>query len=201
MKILHVSYSDFVGGASRATLRIHECLLNSKVDSNLLVFKQSKKKNRKVFKIQTNKYLQLLKIIFKKFVNKLYPGKSSILSLNIFGSGILDFINKSNFDIIHLHWINNEILSIKEISKIKPKIVWTCHDMWPCGGIYHYFFPGDFNKNFLDKFIYKYKRKKFNNKNIYFVGVSKWIKKCIKKYLKHKKLNSFKVNNPINENF
>ncbi len=201
MKILHISYSDFVGGASRATLRIHKSLLNSKIDSTLLVFKKSKKKNRKVFKIQTNKYLQLSKIIFNKFVNKLYPGKSSILSLNIFGSGIVDFINNSNFDIIHLHWINNEILSIKEISKIKSKIVWTCHDMWPCGGIYHYFFPRDFNKNIIDKFIYNYKQKKFYNKNIYYVGVSKWIKKSIKNYLKHKKLNSFKVNNPINEKF
>ena len=201
MKILHISYSDFVGGASRATLRIHKSLLNSKIDSTLLVFKKSKKKNRKVFKIQTNKYLQLSKIIFNKFVNKLYPGKTSILSLNIFGSGIVDFINNSNFDIIHLHWINNEILSIKEISKIKSKMVWTCHDMWPCGGIYHYFFPRDFNKNIIDKFIYNYKRKKLYNKNIYYVGVSKWIKKSVKNYLKQKKLNSFKVNNPINEKF
>ena len=44
MKIVHLNYSDLDGGASKATYRIHECLLNSKVDSNLLVFKHSKKK-------------------------------------------------------------------------------------------------------------------------------------------------------------
>ena len=56
-------------------------------------------------------------------------------SLNIFSSNILKKIDKINPDIVNLHWINNELISIKQISKIKQPIVWTFNDMWPmCGG-------------------------------------------------------------------
>ena len=34
------------------------------------------------------------------------------------------------------------------LHKLKKKIVWTCHDMWPVGGIYHYFFHKDHKKIF-----------------------------------------------------
>lgn len=44
-------------------------------------------------------------------------------------------------DIIHLHWINQGGLSMKDIAKLqalgKP-IVWTMHDMWPFTGICHH---------------------------------------------------------------
>ena len=44
-------------------------------------------------------------------------------------------------DVIHLHWINQGMLSLNDIRKIltsgKP-VVWTMHDMWPCTGICHY---------------------------------------------------------------
>ena len=201
MKIIHISYSDYIGGASRAALRIHNSLLKKKINSTLLVIKKSKKNNKKVFQIKTNKYNQLTKILINKIFNLLFPGKTSILSLNVFGSGVLKYINKSNFDIVHLHWINNEVLSINEIKKIKSKIIWTCHDMWPFGGAYHYFFQKDFKFNMVDKFIYNLKQKKLSNKNIFFVGVSKWVQRSINKYIKYKNFKSFTVNNPINERF
>ena len=37
MKILHLNYSNFKGGASRAAYRIHESLIKKKIDSNLRV--------------------------------------------------------------------------------------------------------------------------------------------------------------------
>ena len=44
-------------------------------------------------------------------------------------------------DLIHLHWINQGMLSLKAIRRIlasgKP-VVWTMHDMWPCTGICHH---------------------------------------------------------------
>ena len=40
-------------------------------------------------------------------------------------------INNFDTDIVNLHWIGNETLSISDISKINSKIVWTLHDMWP----------------------------------------------------------------------
>lgn len=44
-------------------------------------------------------------------------------------------------DVIHLSWINQGMLSLKNIRKIirsgKP-VVWTMHDLWPATGICHY---------------------------------------------------------------
>jgi len=61
-------------------------------------------------------------------------------SLNIFPTGLHKVLNASDADVIHLHWINNEMISIKEIAKIKKPLVWTLHDMWPLCGAEH--FPG-----------------------------------------------------------
>ncbi len=37
MKILHLSHSDIAGGAARASYRLHEALLKSNIDSNMMV--------------------------------------------------------------------------------------------------------------------------------------------------------------------
>lgn len=44
-------------------------------------------------------------------------------------------------DVVHLNWINQGMLSLRNIRKIvksgKP-VVWTMHDMWQATGICHY---------------------------------------------------------------
>ena len=134
-----------------------------------------------------------------KLFNFVFPNKTSILSLNLFSNNIYKLINQSNFDIIHLHWINNETISLKDLSKVKKKIIWTCHDMWPFIGAYHYSFENNMKSiNFIDKYILEQK-KKLKKKNIYFIGVSKWIQNSIKKSI-FKSSKTFCVNNPIDKN-
>jgi len=59
-------------------------------------------------------------------------------SLNILPTGLHKVLNASDAEIIHLHWINNEMISIKEIAKIKKPIIWTLHDCWPLLGAEHH---------------------------------------------------------------
>ncbi len=46
-----------------------------------------------------------------------------------------------NADVVHLHWINQGLFSLRDIERMlrsgKP-IVWTLHDMWPLTGICHH---------------------------------------------------------------
>ena len=159
MKILHISFSDYIGGASRAALRIHQSLLKNKINSNFLVAKKSSKNHKKVAQINQNKAFYLIKIFLNKLFNFVFPNKTSILSLNLFSNNIYKLINQSNFDIIHLHWINNETISLKDLSKVKKKIIWTCHDMWPFIGAYHYSFENNMKSiNFIDKYILEQKK-------------------------------------------
>ena len=201
IKVIHIAYSDYIGGASRAALRIHKSLLESnEVDSNLYVINKSVEKNTKVHKINKNNIIYLFKLILNKIVNKVFIGKMSILSLNVFGSLNINFLNSSDFDVVHLHWINNETISIKTISKIKKKIVWTCHDMWPFLGAYHYMDkPNKDGINFIDKTILNLKKKYLLDKKITFIGVSSWVKSEIDKSIFHNN-NSHFINNPIDEN-
>jgi glycosyltransferase involved in cell wall biosynthesis len=53
-------------------------------------------------------------------------------------SGIINKINQYKPDVVHLHWICGGFLSIKDISRIKSKIVWTFHDSWPFTGGCHF---------------------------------------------------------------
>ena len=140
MKILHVNFSDNYGGAAIAVMRIHKLLLRNKIDSSLLV--SDKILNEpKTFSI--NKTSEKLKNIIKGSINRnlkfLFKSKNKTThSLNIIPSSLLCEINKFNADIVNLHWIGNETISISQINKIKAKLVWTLHDMWPFCGAEHY---------------------------------------------------------------
>ena len=137
MKILHVGYSDKLGGAAIAMIRLHNSLKAIGLDSKVLVGEKLSKDGN-VIGPETNyeKFINGLKIKIarqKKYFYK-HDGKYSH-SLNLLKSNLISKINKINPDIINLHWINNELISVKDISKLKIPIVWTFNDMWPmCGG-------------------------------------------------------------------
>ena len=57
------------------------------------------------------------------------------------GTDVTSLPEFSQADVIHLHWVNQGMLSLKDIEIIlqsgKP-VVWTMHDMWPVTGICHH---------------------------------------------------------------
>lgn len=56
------------------------------------------------------------------------------------GNDITSLPEFKEADVIHLHWVNQGMLSLKGIRKIlnsgKP-VVWTMHDIWPASSICH----------------------------------------------------------------
>jgi glycosyltransferase involved in cell wall biosynthesis len=47
-------------------------------------------------------------------------------------------LNASAADVVHLHWINGEMMSIADIGRLTKPTVWTLHDMWAFCGAEHY---------------------------------------------------------------
>jgi len=47
-------------------------------------------------------------------------------------------INRSDADVVNLHWVTDGFLSIEEIGRIEKPIVWSLYDMWPFTGTEHY---------------------------------------------------------------
>ena len=182
MKILHITFSDHFGGANISAYRIHESLKQNNIDSKILVLDRSRKNknNKNVILFKPEKFFfYRIKNYIAKILDYLTRNNCQN-SFNFFSSGLSDLINKMDVDIVNLHWINNEMISIKEIAEIKKPIVWTLHDMWAFCGTEHY----TLNKRYIKGYT------KFNNDSIGFdIPKLIWLKKY--KYLKKKKNNFY----------
>lgn len=112
---------------------------------------------------------------------KLLCGKA--LPINIVNSGIASFINSLKPDVVHLHWVKADTISIEEIDRIEAPIVWSLHDLWPCLGTDSYPQNNWYKEGYhgcsgvaawLDSWTWRRKLRAFKGKPIYPVGPSEW---------------------------
>ena len=209
MKILLLSTEEF-SGAGKATNKI-KCALNKLniVCDHKVLFKNKKNLN---LNDKIRILIYKLKIKLYSFMGKVSgKNRNDFQSLSIFPTNLSNEINKSDYDIIHLTWIN-ELLNIEDIGRIKKPIVWTLCDMWPIAGINHYegynldtfwrfknFTTFNFKKFDLDKWIIDRKIKSWKNK-IIFVSPSQWLYNCAKDSVISNKFQIEKISWPIDKN-
>ena len=140
MKIIHLNYTDIKGGAGRAAFRIHRSLCDENIDSMMWVNKVYSED--RTIKGPSNKIEKALVIIrshlFNSLIRNFKSFKNSMHSPSVLPSKWVNHINSSDADIVHLHWVQGEMLSIADIGKIQKPIVWTLHDMWAFCGAEHY---------------------------------------------------------------
>jgi len=143
MNILIVNTSDIHGGAAIAAFRLMNALLregehvkmlvrDKQSDHTAVIAAGSKLQNR------LNFYLERGVIFLRNGFTKQYLFDISIANR---GLSITDLPAFREADVIHLHWINQGMLSLDEIGRIiasGKKVVWTMHDMWPFTGICHH---------------------------------------------------------------
>lgn len=145
MKVIHLSTSDYNGGAAIAAKRIVTAQrLFSDLDSKLLV--QTKKYNDNfIFSADTSTTKKILSNI-RQVADELSIRLLSVQSRGrftfpYFGQDISQNDLIKNADIINLHWINGGFLSLNslvKLSQLNKPIVWTLHDMWAFTGGCHY---------------------------------------------------------------
>lgn len=132
MKILHVSESDNIGGAAIAASRLNTLLENSGVDSKLLV--NRKKSNNLRILSPTTFFDKLYAKVIPHLIIRLNRWKFGVYNLSTYkdvsAGFFLKSINKQEFDILHLHWVNNWFVALSDLNRIKQPIVWTLHDNW-----------------------------------------------------------------------
>ena len=210
LKVTHISFSDAEGGAARAAYRIHQALIINKVLSTMCV----NKKRTKDWRINSLSFFCRSLGLFRKYfaaslLNAMLKKDANILqSLNIFPSGLKSLIQQSSSNLIHLHWVGNEMLSIGEIGSIKQPVVWTLHDMWPFSGTEHLPMNDewmlDYKKNglvgdganILNKYVLSYKKIRWK-KPIHIVAPSEWMASCVRKSLIMHKWPIVVIPNPI----
>lgn len=168
VKVASVNYSDLNGGAARAAYRIHSALNKCGVESIMYVNDSisgdwTVKGPLGTLKKAASKLRPHLGRIFSGLLN---TENVSLHSPAIIPTRFSERFNKSDFDIVHLHWINCEMVSVSDLGRISKPLVWTLHDMWAFCGSEHY--TSDFR--WRDGYLK-------NNRPLYETGfdINRWV--------------------------
>lgn len=152
IRVLSVCSSDSSGGAAQAAYRIHQAVRMYGIDSKMFV-KEKKRDEEDILPLRNfvpdNLVYNAFDWIRNKCKNKWqhyvwgkYPERLSFYMSDLRSTDIGDALRKIDYDILHLHWINNRFIPLEKLPKDKP-IVWTLHDSWPFCGTCHYFLDCD----------------------------------------------------------
>lgn len=192
MKVLHLSTSDFSGGAARAAYRLHQSLLYRKIDNSMLVqYKTyvdtpliSGPRNKiNSFYANMRPYLDALPLLLYR--SRLSPPWSlAWLPYNITFEA-----TSTEPDLIHLHGVGHGFLSLADIKKLPGPLVWTLHDSWVFTGGCH--LPGSCkhyrescgwcpqlnarHEQDLSRWVWKRKSICWPNLDVTFVAPSNWL--------------------------
>lgn len=197
MKILHVNAFDGGGGAARAAMRLHEGLRAKGVESMFASVKTGSGSPGVVAPLGPGR--QVAALVKRQVAMRIArlqktPANPIIHSLGLFPSGLGAWINESDVDIVNLHWVCAETLSLGEIARIEKPIVWTMHDMWPFMGAEHYDDndqPGRWKAPYaatnrppgtsgpdLDALVWARKARVWSGKTFNLVAPSTWLAEC-----------------------
>ncbi len=219
MRVVIINTSERIGGAAIAASRLTEALKNSGIKAKMLVRdKQTdhvgvvalKKSWRKIWQFVWERL-----IIWK--ANHFKRGNLFAVDIANTGTDVTSLPEFRQADVIHLHWINQGMLSLKDIRKIvesgKP-IVWTMHDMWPITGICHHaesctryteqchtcplLHKG--HKNDLSYRVFNRKKNIYRNANLTFIACSRWLEGLARQSVLTQGHLVTNIPNPLNTN-
>lgn len=219
MRVLIINTAERIGGAAIAANRLMVALRNDGIKAKMLVRdKQTdevsvvslKKSWRKIFQFAWERVVIWAANGFKR---------RNLFAVDIANTGT-DITVTPEFrqaDVIHLHWINQGMLSLNDIQRIlesgKP-VVWTMHDMWPFTGICHH--AGTCEKykeqchhcelllkphrKDLSYRVFRKKQKVFRTAPITFVACSHWLEELARESVLTKGHTVLSIPNAINTN-
>jgi glycosyltransferase involved in cell wall biosynthesis len=193
MRVLIVNTSEKTGGAAVAANRLMEALKNNGVKVKMLV--RDKETDQLTVCGLPSSWLLRWHFLWERLVIwfHLHLQRSHLFEVDIAncGTDITKLAEFQEADVVHLHWINQGMLSLKDIRKIveqKP-VVWTMHDLWPAAAICHYargcekfhtecshcrLLPGA-GKHDLSNRVWHRKQRMMENQQITYVCCSQWL--------------------------
>ena len=217
MRILIVNTSERTGGAAVAANRLMKALNNNGAKAKMLV----RDKETETLTVVPLPHSPRLRwhFLWERLVIfcRLHFSRQHLFEVDIANAGY-DITKLPEFqeaDVIHLHWVNQGMLSLKGIQKIlqsgKP-VVWTMHDIWPATALCHVtlgcqhftskcgncrLLPGGGSSHDYSTTIWQRKQRMLADENIYFVACSHWLESEAKRsaLLKGQKITS--IPNPI----
>lgn len=180
MKVLIISTTERTGGGAIAAKRLLTALNKNGIKAKMLVRdKQTDDVNVASYGNIIPKVMERLRLMCRL----LKPFRQTWqYDLASDGIDILSTPEYKEADVIHLHWVNQGMLSLKQLKQMLlsgKRIVWTMHDEWPFRGIRHYTEEGNAVEekkvSALEERLFRTKQEIYQLGNIRFVGCSQWI--------------------------
>lgn len=143
MKVLFISTYDIQGGAAIAASRLLQAMRLAGCDVSMVV--RVKQGDDPAVFAAGSKTMNKARFYWERGIIYLHNrlSRKNLFDVSIANTGVpltkLPAFKEA--DIIHLHWVNQGMLSVKEVRQILAsgkKVVWTMHDMWPFTGICHH---------------------------------------------------------------
>lgn len=194
MNILQINHSDNLdGGSARAAYRIHQSLRQFGIDSCMWV-NHTETEDYSVQKPSSpwhQTYNRIRLFLSRKLIKTLKTKRPALYSPNFLPSRWPRRINESNADLVNLHWIAFEMMSIEDMARINKPTIWTLHDMWAFCGAEHLANDSRFKEGYLrgnrpntesgfDLNRWTWKRKLQAWKNpIHIITPSHWLADCV----------------------
>jgi glycosyltransferase involved in cell wall biosynthesis len=142
MRVVHISHSDCLGGASRSAYRTHLGLLEIGLDSTMLV---ERKASTLPSVIEVSRDCTLRDKLWNYIeLDQIHLNRTSLTNSHFsYGRRGIDLTNHPairDADVIHLHWVTNfqSPASIGLLQRLSKPLVWTLHDQRAMTGGCHY---------------------------------------------------------------
>lgn len=201
MKVVLVNHSDTKGGASVAAVRLMYALRQAGVDARMLVMhKTLNDDNIALVSTRLARRASFLLEHAQIFARNGFS-KENLFKVSIATTTLPVHRHPwvKQADVVVLHWVNQGMMSLKEVRRIKAPVVWTMHDMWNLTGVCHHagecigymrecghcrLLNNGRDANDLSRSTYLRKLYLYDHKPIYFVAVSNWLaRRCAKSLL------------------
>jgi glycosyltransferase involved in cell wall biosynthesis len=142
IKVVHLVAGGLAGGAARGAYWLHKGLTSIDVDSWLLTDGLPEVEDPRVRYVALGPRGRagvILRSLLEIAPTRAYPQRQhSPFSPGIAGYRFDRHPDVRDADIVHLHWINDGFVNVRDLSRIRKPIVWTLRDMWPITGGCHY---------------------------------------------------------------
>ena len=195
MRVILINTSERIGGAAIAANRLMEALKAQGIKAKMLV--RNKQTGQSTVVALKPSWRMVWQFVWERVViwtaNRFSRQNLFAVDIANTGNDITSLPEFQQADIVHLHWVNQGMLSLKDIRKIldsgKP-VVWTMHDMWPCTGICHYarrcdhyrtachncpYLAGGRRNKDLSATTFRRKQALYAGRQIHFVTCSRWL--------------------------
>lgn len=197
MKVVHINTNDLGGGAAIAASRHCEAMIRNGIDAKMITLTKGSHKPY-IKKIHLG-IRALLTFVFTFLHGRLLKNikPTGTFSVMCYGHPFYKDRDVRDADVIFIHWVNSNCLSIKgveNILKLGKPTVWYMHDMFPITGGCHHSLDCDgyksdckncplVNGNCKGVALKQLKTKMKHWKkyqNLSFVTPSNWLASCVK---------------------